>query len=191
MLRRLITAAMLSGLLWLPASSAREPSADTQTDALVLEAVLSSQCQSSDGFVLLSLRSISPSQDAELGSADESGAFDDLKRRNGSTATLPSSISCRGVHVLEDRKVRQLFEGGKHSVDKDLLGDRWKQFYARFPSATGWMSLSLPGYTADGDIAIVYQVVRCGSLCGQGMYVYLHRVNGQWKVLVRFPVWVS
>jgi hypothetical protein len=193
MLRRFIAVTLLSILSSLPTPAAQRPwpQDNAETDALVLKAVLRSQCLTENGYVLLSSMAISPRQQDDLGSADESGAVDDLKQRNSPAARLPAGIACKGVHVLDDRKIRQLFEQGPSSTGKASLDDAWKQFYASFPGATGWMELSLPGYGTGGDIATVYMSLHCGSLCGQGSYVYLHRVDGQWKVLVRFPIWTS
>ncbi|WP_201316408.1 hypothetical protein [Dyella sp. EPa41] len=191
MLKHLVAVIALLGLpcLSVQADTATQPI--EREDAAVLRASLSSQCQAKDGYVLLSSTTVTPRENDDMGEADESGAFADLKRRNGSTVSLPESLACKGARQHREQEIRRFFDEDSMSTGKVSLDEAWKKLFEAFPGATGWTSISLPGYSTDGDIAVVYIARHCGSLCGQGIYVYLRRVNNQWKVLVRFPVWVS
>ncbi len=192
MLKHLVAVFTFLALPGLSAWAGSAAQALQQEDVAVLRSALNSLCEAKDGYVLLSATTVSPREADDMGEADESGAFADLKRRNGSTASLPESISCKGARLHDAQEIHGFFDdesmaaGGKVS-----LNDAWKKLYETFPGATGWTSVSLPGYSPEKDIAVVYVANHCGSLCGQGSYVYLHRVKDQWKVLVRFPVWVS
>jgi hypothetical protein len=93
--------------------------------------------------------------------------------------------------MQDDQTIRKFFDQTPGQAGKNPVQHNWERLYAAFPGATGWMSLSLPGYAITGDIAVVYVALYCGSLCGQGRYVYLQRIHGHWRVLVRVPVWVS
>jgi len=190
MLKRIIAVVMLFALPGLAAQAAPGSQIDHE-DASVLQAVLQSQCQSKDGYVLLSSKPAVPRESDDMGDADESGAFYDLKRRSGSSTVLPKDLSCNGVKLRDGEEIHRFFVGSKEQIGKASLEAAWKKLYESFPGSTGWMSVSLPGYAPSGDIAIVYVALYCGSLCGQGTYVYLHRNDGHWKVLVRFPIWVS
>lgn len=181
-------------LLALPCHSVRaDPAAKSseREDAAVLRAALNSQCQSKEGYVLLSSTTVAPREDDDMGEVDESGAFADLKRRNGSSISLPESLACKGARLHREQEIRRFFDQDSMPAGKAPLDEGWKKLFEAFPGATGWTSVSLPGYSPDGDVAVVYVAHHCGSLCGQGMYVYLRRANDQWKVLVRFPAWVS
>ncbi|SFR86832.1 hypothetical protein SAMN05216570_0141 [Dyella sp. OK004] len=191
MFKRLIAIVMFCVLPYLSAQASEESSVAQREDAPVLRAVLQSQCQSNNGYVILSSKAVAPGAAADIGGADESGAFDDLKRRNMSAVSLPGGLSCRGVQLREDKEIQAFSEPLHEVAGKISLGEGWKKMHESLPGATGWMSVSLPGYAPSRDVAVVYVVLHCGSLCGQGAYVYLHRINGQWKALVRFPVWVT
>lgn len=154
-------------------------------------AALSSQCQSKDGYVLLSTTTVTPRETDDMGKADESGAFEDLKRRNGSAASLPEGLSCQGARLHDQQEIQRFFDRDAVSVSAMPLDAAWKKLYESFPGATGWMSVSLPGYAPSRDIAVVYVAHHCGSLCGEGSYVYLRRTDSRWRVIVRFPIWVS
>ncbi|GGA29484.1 hypothetical protein [Dyella nitratireducens] len=162
-----------------------------QEDTAVLQVALISLCQAKNGYVVLSSTTAAPRPADDMGDADESGAFSDLERRNGSAALLPEVLECQRARLIREQEIQRFFDQQSNLANKVSLDDAWKKFYKSFPGATGWTSVSLPGYSPDGEIAIVYMAHYCGSLCGGGSYVYLRRVKGKWKVLVDFPDWVS
>ncbi len=191
MLKNLAAVIVLLALSYLSVRADPAAKASEREDAAVLQAALNSQCQSKEGYVLLSSTTIAPREDDDMGEVDESGAFADLKRRNGSSISLPESLACKGARLHREQEIRRFFDQDSMPAGKASLDEGWKKLFEAFHGATGWTSVSLPGYSPDGDVAVVYVARHCGSLCGQGMYVYLRRANDQWKVLVRFPVWVS
>lgn len=160
-------------------------------DTAVLRVALISLCQTKKGYIVLSSTTIAPRPEDDMGDADESGAFSDLERRNGSAALLPEGLACKGAKLVRTQEIQRSFDQQSNVANKMSLDDAWKNFYKSFPGATGWTSVSLPGYSPDGEIAVVYMAHYCGTLCGGGSYVYLRRVKGKWKVLVEFPGWVS
>lgn len=191
MLKRFIAIIALCVVPFLSARAGSTHQASEREDALVLKAALHSQCESGKGFVLLSSMAAAPRTGDDIGDADESGAFDDLKRRNSSVTALPEGLSCKAVRLREEREIKVFFEQDSVSAEELPVDDAWKRLYESFPGAKGWMTLSLPGYSPDGAIALVYVARYCGSLCGGGSYVYLRRTDGGWKVLFSFPTWVS
>ena len=191
MLKHLAAVIVLLALSYLSVRADPAAKSSEREDAAVLRAALNSQCQSKEGYVLLSSTTVAPREDDDMGEVDESGAFADLKRRNGSSISLPESLACKGARLHREQEIRRFFDQDSMPAGKAPLDEGWKKLFEAFPGATGWTSVSLPGYSPDGDVAVVYVAHHCGSLCGQGMYVYLHRTDDQWKVLVRFPAWVS
>lgn len=162
-----------------------------QEDTAVLQAALTSLCQSKNGYVLLSLTTAGPRPADDMGDADQSGAYSDLERRNEAAALLPEDLACQGAKLIREQEIQRFFDHESNLANKVSLDEAWKKFYESFPGTTGWTSVSLPGYSPDGEIAIVYMAHYCGTLCGGGTYVYLRRINGKWKMLVAFPGWVS
>lgn len=160
-------------------------------DALVLRAVLASQCAAGNGYVILSSMSVAPDESDDLQGVDESGALEDLTRRNESAVSLPEGLICNRVRLHDELEISGFLKPGPEASAEIRLDEAWKRFYESFPGATGWMSVSLPGYGPGKDIAIVYVADHCGRLCGQGTYVYLRRANDRWNVLLRLPVWKS
>lgn len=160
-------------------------------DADVLQVALTSLCQSKSSYVLLSSTTAGPLPADDMGDADQSGAYSDLERRNEAGALLPEGLTCQGAKLIREQELQRFFNHDSNLANRVSLDEAWKKFYEYFPEATGWTSVSLPGYSPDGEIAIVYMAHYCGSLCGGGTYLYLRRINGQWKVLVNFPGWIS
>jgi len=191
MLKRFVVVFTFFALPCLSAQAGQTAEKFQREDAAVLRAALNSRCQTKDGYVLLSSTTVAPGEADEMGEADESGAFSDLKRRNGSAASLPESLACNGARLHREQEIQRFFVRDSMSVSKESLDEAWKKLFEAFPGATGWTSVSIPGYSPEGDIAVVYVAYHCGALCGHGSYVYLRRANDQWKVLVRSPVWVS
>jgi len=162
-----------------------------QEDTAVLQAALTSLCQSKNGYVLLSSTTAAPRPADDMGDADQSGAYSDLERRNEAAALLPEDLACQGAKLVREQEIKRFFDHESNLANKVSLDEAWKKFYESFPGTTGWTSVSLPGYSPDGEIAIVYMAHYCGTLCGGGTYVYLRRIGGKWKMLVDFPGWVS
>ena len=67
----------------------------------------------------------------------------------------------------------------------------WSEFYKRYPGASGLISFSAIGYTADGNIALLMVGQGCGSLCGAGHNVVAKRQGGRWRLIAIQQTWVS
>lgn len=188
MIKRSVALFTLMVLPCLPSLAGSLVQAVRQEDMAVLQVALVSVCQMKNGYVVLSSATAAPRAEDDMGDADESGAFSDLKRRNGSAVLLPEVLACKGAKLIREKDIQRIFD---QTSTQASLDEAWKKFHKSFPGATGWTSVSLPGYSPDGEIAVVYMSYYCGTLCGGGSYVYLRRVKGKWKVLVNFPGWVS
>jgi hypothetical protein len=69
--------------------------------------------------------------------------------------------------------------------------DGWDIFYAKYPNAQGFMHLSGVGFNSQMDMALVYVDNMRYALAGEGHYVLLKKVNGQWTVQGQTMVWIS
>ncbi|MCL4524537.1 MAG: hypothetical protein M1453_12465 [Acidobacteria bacterium] len=70
----------------------------------------------------------------------------------------------------------------------------WDAFYAKYPKARGYVSLSAVGFNAKKDKALVHAWFGCGLLCGRGTYHFLEKKNGKWQpaeVKGEWPMMVS
>jgi hypothetical protein len=67
----------------------------------------------------------------------------------------------------------------------------WGEFYKKFPDSSGIVSFSNVGFNDQHDQAFVYAARSCGGLCGEGDFVLLKRVNGEWKIVDDECLWVS
>jgi hypothetical protein len=88
---------------------------------------------------------------------------------------------------LDARKIDAYLE----APGKGDLEERWAAFYKKYPDINGIMTFSLPGYSAQGDVAIVQVSGSCGSLCGNGFFWILRRESGHWRVDKAVQGWTS
>ena len=70
-------------------------------------------------------------------------------------------------------------------------GGGWHEFYQTFPESRGFIGLSSIGFDRSLTQAVVYSGRHCGSLCGEGTYIFLILKNGRWVVSKRSGIWIS
>jgi hypothetical protein len=58
--------------------------------------------------------------------------------------------------------------------------ENWDEFYKQYPDSGGFVDLSAVGFNADKTVAIVSKGRWCGSLCGEGAYQVLQKIDGNW-----------
>jgi hypothetical protein len=67
----------------------------------------------------------------------------------------------------------------------------WARFRARFPDATGLLSVSRVAIDDSQQHALVYVEFACGPECGTGRLVHLARADGRWQVISGELLWVA
>ena len=67
----------------------------------------------------------------------------------------------------------------------------WEGFYATYPNSRGYMVLSLPGYSRDGDTAVIYVASAAGLYAGSGFVHVLKREGDHWRVIESNTAWIS
>lgn len=127
------------------------------------------------------------------------GAFIDGKF-NESICLRPDEESAKviGTAVEDFKKVNQtkwrLQEKFKLEIPYKLVGtekvislikpmtddENWDEFYKQYPDSGGFVDVSAVGFNADKTVAVVSKGRWCGSLCGEGQYYVLQKVNGEW-----------
>ncbi|HET6180100.1 MAG TPA: hypothetical protein VFE61_24480 [Candidatus Sulfotelmatobacter sp.] len=66
----------------------------------------------------------------------------------------------------------------------------YEQFWKRFPKSYGYLTFSRIGFNRDLTEAFFY-TEHIGGLCGEGKYVFMRKLSGQWIVEATAPVWIS
>jgi len=116
----------------------------------------------------------------------DAGAVKSLQLRNKTSSNLPVVNLCPTYLLYSKEEIDTAIA---HQAQK--ARDWWDLFHQAFPSTHGITYLSLPGYSQDGQHALVLVSGGCGRLCGSGHYWALRKVNGQWRVEQSLPAWVS
>ncbi|NRT16681.1 hypothetical protein HNP99_003053 [Flavobacterium sp. 28A] len=51
--------------------------------------------------------------------------------------------------------------------------------------------MTIPIFSVDNDKAYLQLNHYCGHLCGSGTAIYLKKINGNWKILEEWQIWIS
>jgi hypothetical protein len=87
--------------------------------------------------------------------------------------------------VLTEKQETELFQTkGK---------DGWDEFYKIYPKSPGIITLSRPGFSMDGNLAVIYMGNQTHWLAGHGRIHVFQREDGKWvETEMRIgPEWVS
>lgn len=157
------------------AMSAR-PRASKQ-DIAVLSVIIQHECTAAASHHQLRYEVV-PNASASIVGADElmrappkrlsASAIRSLVRRNKVSLSLQGLPECSAVKIVSAAPLTP-FPG-------------WKQFYKLYPRAWSKDTLSLPGYSADGDVAIVQEINSAGPMAGLGWFVVLRKVQRKWVI---------
>jgi hypothetical protein len=110
------------------------------------------------------------------GSLDQYAAHS-LAKRNSTTHSLPSMYLCTSIRLVPAAWLH------------DFRG--WAWFHAAFPGSASVLRLSLPGYSRNGNVAVVLVSTTSGPLASGGNYWILQKVHGKWVVVKQLLAWVS
>ena len=74
------------------------------------------------------------------------------------------------------------------STDMNIGG--WKKFYKSYPDSPGIITISRPGFSRGGKIAVIYMWNQVADLSGRGRIFVLENRNGKWlySVMVVGPL---
>ena len=147
-------------------------------DRQVLSAVVARLCNNrSTGYGLLSSRTGTVDADFVPKTFDDS-ARQSLLSRNSRSRDLPEVNTCEKLWRTDEREIDSYLENSNYGG----LPERWIAFYKRFMDAKGVTWLSLPGYSANHDVAVVQVAGACDYLCGSSFFWILKKVSGRWQV---------
>jgi hypothetical protein len=160
-------------------------------DQEIIAAVIHQLCaQKTTGYLVLSSASSLEFPALTPTKMDESMRRS-LLERNKTSVTLPVVKACGTLKFVDATELDNYF--GAHGPATIPRGDPWEMFYKKFANASGMMSISLPGYSTDGMLAIVQVAAACGQTCGGGSFWILQRTSGHWRIARDKTVqgWVS
>lgn len=117
-------------------------------------------------------------------------AAQDSRRRFLKGDPLPT-VECRGIRWASAKEVASALDDPaiEHPVTSPNFG--WEGFYARFPRATGVSRISVPGYSQNRRVAVVFYSSAAGLLSGHQAWLEFSRVPRGWKFVARHVVGVS
>ena len=126
---------------------------------------------------------------AQRDSGSLPSAVEDLIKRNehDTEFTLPTERFSR-VRLISRDRINEIFSRDSVSTPKG-----WDLFYREYPEAGGMISISRPGISADGTVAIIYCGMQSHYLAGSGQLWVLELREGAWKLTSTYigPSWVS
>ena len=175
LLKRVLVLALVTA----PSAGVAQTPNHSADDGRILSGLLVPSCQPGrSGFAFLESKTPSDMLEYLSQSAAKNvlspyqEALRDLMQRNTSRQPLPSGLGCDGVRIASRSAIEQ-------AIAKGWEGTR--------------LTLSLPGYNASGDRAVVYEGMQCGNglRCGSGYFIELHKSNGGWVEDKRIEAWFS
>jgi len=97
---------------------------------------------------------------------------------------LTPGLFPKNTRLIPRGEIERVFERGL---------DGWDLFPKIFHGARSWQRFSHPVFTRDELDAVVYYEHSCGSLCGQGAYIWFHRDrhNLSWRINAEIIAWMS
>jgi hypothetical protein len=71
--------------------------------------------------------------------------------------------------------------------------DGWEEFYKIYPKSPGIITLSRPGFSKDGTIAVIYIGNQRHGVVGEGQIYVFQKIDGKWVECGTHigPSWVS
>lgn len=67
----------------------------------------------------------------------------------------------------------------------------WKEFYARYPKASGTISVSMIGYDRSHTHALLMAGMQSAPLAGYGEFLLMEKVGENWQVIKNVMAWIS
>lgn len=106
--------------------------------------------------------------------------FDSFIKNNKVTDTIFNNFNFeKKVIILNKTELQEAFKNG------------WNSFYSKFEKSQGILTLSKVGFNPYFTQALLYYGNSYGIMNGEGYFVFFMKVNGNWKIINKFMVWIS
>ena len=79
----------------------------------------------------------------------------------------------------------------ENEIDQIFSNGGWKEFYRRYPTSRGLISLSRVGFNKKMTQALLYFVQENGGSTGEGYLILFEKSGGEWKRVEQSTVWIT
>ena len=121
-------------------------------------------------------------------------AIKDMWQRRGLPISIPQSVNCATVRVVDSDALRQALDEESdepESYDQSRSCHFTCDFTAAFPGARRILRFGKPGYSAEKQVAVVY-VIEMLSLATVSAYFWqLRERDGVWVIDQREVSWIA
>ncbi|WP_201313070.1 hypothetical protein [Dyella sp. EPa41] len=113
-----------------------------------------------------------------------------LIQRTRDTRSLPEGITCGAIHRVDDQRIAKALTTRAPAPPYPVAtGARLpiapgSAFGETFPTASSLLRISMPAYSASGDVAMVYTYEQCGGDCIYENYFVARYIEGHWRVIL-------
>ena len=115
--------------------------------------------------------------------------IDDFNSKNDKAYELQKKITISGKYeFVSETEMSKIFYESK---DADDFQAEINNFRKKFPNSFGFIQFSRIGFNKQKTQAIIYETNWCGSVCGEGKYVFYIKQNEKWVKNNELPLWVS
>lgn len=108
----------------------------------------------------------------------------DFLINNITPTILDETYLINSVHTVSRIELNEIWTNYDYPYD-------WQEYYRRYPESNGIIDFSRPGFSADGDMAVMTFGWQFSGDGGQGYLIVLEKIDGKWMVRWRFNTWVS
>jgi hypothetical protein len=103
-------------------------------------------------------------------------ALIDYSENNTATSIFSNSPNGEGMKLITNEEIQCFFE----------TENGWNRFYSKYPNSYGYLTFTKPGYSENGDFAIITYSNTRGLDNGIGDFagsvVVLDKINGTWTI---------
>jgi len=108
----------------------------------------------------------------------------DFLLRNSENLILDTDYMIDAVQTIHEDTLSNIW------TNYDWPND-WQYYYSQYPLSCGIITLSRPGFSADGQTAVLKLGWQSGGDAGQGYLLVLKKYDGIWMTRWTFYTWIS
>ena len=117
------------------------------------------------------------SEESPFGAKEIGEAIEDYCSRNRVSGDFSTFFeSWEAVTIISPEEYEELTQ----TEEKFAPNEFWKRFYEKYPGAIGHIELSHPGFSANGQLGIVFLSLSQGSLAGHAAVYVMEKRRGVW-----------
>ena len=91
------------------------------------------------------------------------------------------------VSLVTEEELRAIFD----TYYADITGKIYEEVMKKKYNTSRIVWFSRVGFNKDKNQAMLHVGYSCGATCGQGLFVFLSKRDGNWIILDKLPTWIS